>query len=351
MPATRCRECHGKMYEEWKASTHARAAVSESYIAARAQAGTPKQCDTCHAPLRMAGNVNERAANEGVTCDVCHTIKDVSPGKPFAMHVKDAVKYGPYCDAKDHYFHRMGCAKSQTDGSLCAACHAKTIKTKAGVELPVYTTYADWKNGPANEDGMVCQQCHMPAVRAEAAVGAGERAQVRDHAFLGKKRRLRQRAVSLSVAVNKAGAKLAVDLGVINSGAGHFIPSGLPARRIVIRVRTLDAKGTPVDSYEQLHGRVLVDSAGNQAPYYAAAKLLADTRIAARKTATVKHQLRLPKGPGALHIAVWWRAFAHDVAKAMKIRPAPDQLMIEHRVVFGPPGKRGLPGKPVIVKP
>jgi len=354
MASSRCRECHGKMNDEWTKSSHSRSASSVAYKTARAQAAKPKKCDRCHVPLRGHVPAGTRAEAEGITCDVCHTIKSVRVGpfaSSFTMRVTDAVKYGAYCDAKDHYFHRMACAKSQTDGTLCAACHQLSIKTQSGIDLPVYTTYEDWKKGPANEDGMACQHCHMPSVRGEAAVGAGERPQVRDHGFMGKAGKLRTQAASLEISVaNKAKNTMLVSVGVKNSGAGHYIPSGLPARRLVVRIRSLDSKGAQLDVYERTYGRVLVSAQGDPTPYYKAFKLLRDTRIAPRTTTTLSHILKAP-GAGKLHVSVWWRRFDHAIAKAMGVAPGKDELMIEHHIDFGAPGKRGLPKKPVIVKP
>ena len=66
------------------------------------------------------------------------------------------VKFGPRCDLKDHYFHRMGCSPEHKEAEMCGACHWWEPKG-----VPVFTEYADWKAGPARE-GKPCQDCHMP---------------------------------------------------------------------------------------------------------------------------------------------------------------------------------------------
>lgn len=340
------------MTSEWQASAHAGSATSTTYLAARKAAGTPKQCDRCHAPLRGHVRPTNRAIAEGVTCDVCHTIKEVSVGAQtarFTLRVSDAVKYGPFCDAKDHYFHRMGCAPSQTDGTLCAGCHQLVRTTSAG-PLPIYTTYADWKAGPAHDDGLMCQHCHMPATRAEAAEGAGERAQIRDHGFMGTAGKLRTRAVTLTVAPVDRGNQLAATITVANTGAGHHVPSGAPARRLVVRAFIVDAQQRPQAQHERSFGRVLVDAAGKPAPHYQAARVAEDSRIAARKSHSHEVVLAAP-GPGELRVQVWWRPLDHAVAARMGVAPGKDALMIEARIPFGGPGKRALATKPVIVKP
>jgi len=77
--AGRCGECHEKMFDEWETSAHARAATSPVYLAALASSGN-EQCGTrCHAPLATAMGAKDMVTSEGVTCDVCHTLRDPKP--------------------------------------------------------------------------------------------------------------------------------------------------------------------------------------------------------------------------------------------------------------------------------
>ena len=82
-PSTRCAECHGKMAEEWRGSVHAQSGRSPLYaqLAAAAPEGGVV-CAGCHTPLVPLGGADLPAAREGVTCDVCHTIKDVAIDAP-----------------------------------------------------------------------------------------------------------------------------------------------------------------------------------------------------------------------------------------------------------------------------
>ena len=202
--ASRCGECHEKMFDEWKPSAHARAASSPLYVAARAAAagaGAGAGCDRCHAPFARvtAGDkAGEKVAKEGVTCDVCHTLREPAPaaaGGGFRLASDDMVKYGPRCDLEDHYFHRMGCSPEHQQAELCGACHWWEPNG-----VPVLTEFVDWRDGPAGQLDKAgkprtpCQGCHMPGARAALATGGTVRERVPHHGLLGAAGDLRARA-------------------------------------------------------------------------------------------------------------------------------------------------------------
>jgi hypothetical protein len=270
--ATRCGECHEKMIEEWLPSAHSRAASSPVYRAAVASA-KDATCGRCHAPL-AAVVAREDAAMDGVTCDVCHTLREPKPapaGAGFRLAIDDMVKFGPRCDLKDHYFHRMGCSPEHKQAAICGSCH---WWERNG--LPVITEYADWRAGPVASKP--CQSCHMPAERASLAVGAPERSGVPHHGLLGVASDLRQRALRLEVSsrYDAAAGTTAVTVTLTNVNAGHFVPAGLPERRIAVRVTV----GVEVQTLAL--GRMLVDESGAEAPFWRATKVASDTRIAPR---------------------------------------------------------------------
>src|SRR6185503_5655544 len=80
--AGRCGECHGKMYDEWETSAHAKSVSSPIYVASLANAKDRDTCDHCHAPLGPEGAT---VTTEGVTCDVCHTLREPKPGGSFRL--------------------------------------------------------------------------------------------------------------------------------------------------------------------------------------------------------------------------------------------------------------------------
>ena len=298
--AGRCGECHEKMFDEWEVSAHAKA-VSSSFYKASVAASKDVTCDRCHAPLAKVAP-RDITVSEGVTCDVCHTLREPQPtqdGGQFRLAVDDMVKYGPRCDLKDHYFHRMGCSKEHQQAALCGTCHWWEPKG-----IPVFTEYKDWRDGPASKSGEPCQSCHMPKTKAALAVGAAVRTGVPDHGLLGSAGDLRKSALALAVVVQDQGAQLAVRVALTNAGAGHHVPAGLPDRRIAITVAVYDDAGAKVAEQRKALGRVLVDAAGKPAPFWRAAKVAEDTRIPPNGDTTWEVTLSPPPGAGSVEVTV-----------------------------------------------
>ena len=196
--------------------------------------------------------------------------------RPLDLRLADNVKYGTLCDAKNHYFHRMGCAPIQDESEFCGACHQWSRPLPRGAELAIFTEYEEWLASPHRASGVSCQDCHMPGTPGEIAIGAGSRTRVPHH---GSTDQLRKMALSLDLSATRAGDGVRVTATIKNQGAGHRVPTGLPGRQLLLRVRTLDGEGRPADSAERAYSRVLVDEDGHEAPFYLAARSAADTRI------------------------------------------------------------------------
>ena len=279
-PATRCAECHGKMADEWRGSMHAQSGKSKLYATL---AGTTASCASCHEPLVAVAGPDHPAAREGVTCDVCHTIKAVSIDAPpprFELGVFDMIKFGPLCDAKDHYFHRMGCSKLHETAELCGACHQRV---DGGV--PYYTTYQEWKEGPYPDEGWQCQDCHMPGVKAPVAEGEKPREGVPDHGFFGGGD-LRKDSAKLELSSRKLDGATMIDAKLTNY-AGHDLPSGFPGKRAVLRAVALDRAGKELARDEVSLGRRLVDARGAPTAYAGAARVASDDRLRPKEVRTV----------------------------------------------------------------
>ena len=266
-PPVRCGQCHTQIYRAWSESAHAGADRGSAYLTMR---GDRDDCDSCHAPLAAD-------AQPGITCDGCHLARSArAAGTGLALAVDDVVRYGPLCDAKDTYFHKMGCAPEVASAAYCAACHELRLGG-----LPIYTEYEEWRASSYATDGATCQGCHMPPDRTAVATGAEER-DVAAHGFFGVANALRQQAIELAASVDDRGV---VTARVRNSGAGHAVPTGLPGRQLIVRVIALDAAGRERARRERIYARVLVDERGVEVPYPRATKLAKDDRIGAGATA------------------------------------------------------------------
>ncbi len=354
--AGRCEECHGKMAMEWKSSSHAAADRGPLYQAMRNRA-VAAACDHCHAPFAGKADPDEAGAHEGVTCDACHTISAVTErraGGGFELRTREPVKYGPLCDAKDHYFHKMGCSPLHEKAELCSACH-HLYRAVPGGEIPVFTEYDEWKEGPYADEGLDCQRCHMPGTRGEVARGAPPRPSVPHHGFLGRDGTLRRHALTVRVSVKElasGGGRLEVTAVVTNRGAGHKVPTGLPERRVLLRVRALDDAGAVQAEGERVYGRVLTDGEGTERPFYTATRVGSDNRLAPRESRIERFELAA-KDAGHLAVQVVWRDAAESIAKQLGVTPT-DQLLMETQLAFGPAttsGRRRLPAAVTLGEP
>ena len=345
--AGRCGECHEKMFDEWEVSGHAKA-VSSSFYKASVASAKDATCDRCHAPLAKV-TPRDITVSEGVTCDVCHTLREpqaTKEGAHFVLAVDDMVKYGPRCDLKDHYFHRMGCSKEHREATLCGTCHWWEPNG-----IPVFTEYADWKAGPEAAKGTQCQDCHMPGERAAIATGSPVRADVPHHGLLGIAKDLRKRALGLDVTVKDDAGALVVKVTVRNNSAGHAVPAGLPERRLVVRVRVRDAAGAEVESKSTTLGRVLVDDKGIEVPFWRATKVGSDTRIVVGGVWTGDFTLGAAN-IGTLEVEVVYRGASDAVAKELALTEVEEHAMVAAKIRLGgalpksvsvkppPPGKR-----------
>ena len=323
--ASRCGDCHDKMFGEWRASAHARSASSPAFIAMRQ--GASAACDVCHRPLARY-RAPASVAKDGVTCDVCHTLRavDVDREPPlFDLEVAQPVKYGPYCQLADHYFHRMGCSPLHRKSELCAACHQLEQNG-----LSIYTSYREWRGTRYAKQGVQCQDCHMPSVRAPIAEGAAERERIGDHGLAVRG----GPGLALEVTARGQGAAILVEVTVENRGAGHHLPTGSPDRRLVVRASARDSGGGEASRAEIAFGRLLVDASGQVAPHQRAVRAGEDTRIPAGGRA--RRQLSLPGAPaeGAVRVELVRRAIDPAIAAALGVEPPPDQVVLTAELPF-----------------
>lgn len=339
------------MFDEWKTSGHARAASNELFLAMQAGVDA-SSCSPCHTPLQGRVEPGELAVDEGVTCEVCHGIKDVQVDTAGAAatviySLGENVKRGPLCDAPDHYFHKMGCSPLHREARLCAGCHLWSATPPSGPPIPVFTEFAEWQKGPSAESGISCQDCHMPGGLGEVARGSAPRPAVPNHNFMGGVRTFRDRAIALTLEVRDRGGALEVDATLVNHGAGHAVPAGLPGKQLILRVAALDVDKRETDHAEQIYARVLVDERGVEVPFPRARSLLTDRRIAAGERRREAFSLKAPAA-GSLRVELLLRAISPEIAAALG-RPAPPLRVVAHaEVPFGPP--RGARGRSLLPK-
>ena len=335
----RCVACHNGMTTStgedisigttWRTSMMANSARDPYWMAAvrretldhpMAAAHIQDECSICHMPMmryeaRLAGGsgnafahlppnldrLDDRLADDGVSCTVCHQITDQNLGtrdsfvggfkidekaQPGQRHIYGAFEI----DQGRTTIMRSSSAFQPTEGKhvrsseLCATCHTlvtQALDSKGDVigELPEQVPYQEWLHSEYKETRS-CQSCHMPVVKEDAPIASvlGERRSgVARHTFVGgnffMQRLLNRFRNDLSVTAQPQEMSAAVDrtiahlqseaakvtlrdlevrdgrldasIAVENLG-GHKLPTAYPSRRIWLHLTVRDRAGAVV---------------------------------------------------------------------------------------------------------
>jgi len=219
-------------------------------------AGVKAGCNGCHAPLAfLAGDIPPKRpeegsrANEGVSCDVCHSITGFDGEVPFNFNyviepgnTKQGVRTGT--ESPHHEIHPNPFLSS---AELCGTCHNE----KDPWGMWVKATHLEWKESPQGKAGITCQQCHMPAAPGNSAPEAGgkDHPDVRQHLFHGAHwPDMLNGAIQVGIVGTadtvQRGSTVRFIATVMNVKAGHMIPSGSAEERVVwLDVNATDAAG------------------------------------------------------------------------------------------------------------
>lgn len=410
-----CYLCHRELYEQWTVSHHANA-VKNSWTQdlykgtdsrGRANVGpgfrldNPKsagECADCHAPsaaVRAPGQTDlgvvyqrgvvaypaiignksyaqmelERQAGtvdvEGVHCDFCHKIRDVTvndrPGVngsiqlgriPFEKQTKkraqegrlpamlvfgpfdDVISFSPVSESAITSPMVASYAPIYQSSDFCSACHQNTNERG----IPVQATYKEWKDSPYPAANVQCQTCHMKPHPGTGNIVTGDAdkfwtpvhdrdpSTVRRHDFPGATPELLKDAATLSVEGDVESGVLTVTVGVKNVNVGHNLPSGIAIRNMLLLVTPVRANG---DTLRYLGTERVPDyggsgpvSAGNYAGYpgrgfalvfadqlgrrnvmdWQAVKIVTDTRIKPKATDTSVYRFAMPPNSGKMTI-------------------------------------------------
>lgn len=316
-----CGSCHTVQYQGWKGSMHANAFKDPLFQAEWALAekevggNISKLCAGCHTPPGMLSDsvkfdptIGEHGgftappiAQQGVSCDVCHTMKGttvqnsltgehgngsfiVDPGQTKRASLKNSES--PYHDTEYSEHH--------TQAAFCGNCH--NIFNPVN-NFPLERTYDEWKYSVYAQNNVQCQDCHMVPVEiamrvadelkpvkelennglgGKAAIGAKtERDVVHGHGFVGGNavitaalgdpdsqrhaeiavKRLRS-AAAIEVKLDNPkdqGALHNLEVKVINKRAGHHIPTSLTfIREIWLEIEVTDQDGKVLYNNGQL---------------------------------------------------------------------------------------------------
>lgn len=302
-----CGKCHEEIYEVWKTSVHGQAFADPIFQAGLAQAiasqggDVARTCLTCHSPgatlMQPPVGVVE-PAREGVGCRFCHAIRgvDLQSFPPFDLET-ELVMMGRFDDLESPV-HRTRRSELLGSPEYCAGCHEYT--TPAGAN--VLSTFSEFE-GAGHPGNLACQDCHMPFVPGQ--VVSPEVRQPDDFAFVdshsivgGRSIAQVRRAVSLEiVSVVESTGSIELRVAVANTGAGHWIPTGMPSKQIVLEVSTV--WGSFSRSERFVFGRRIVDDAGNRLRRVAdimtrGASIISDTRLRPRQRREFSYTMPAP---------------------------------------------------------
>jgi hypothetical protein len=251
-PSVVCGTCHRDIYQMWRSSAHADAMEGIVFFDAYREteaydAATARLCLGCHAPLTHVEpdpGLTAQVTWDGVSCDACHSLVavELAPGGARQTFEPGPVKRGPSRDAVS-MGHETAYSALHTTALVCAGCHE--FQNAEGT--PIITTYSEWQESTAGKEGKTCQACHMTVTRADVVDPKVKRVrgEVNLHQMPGGHSRSQlNRALSVAMDAAWEDGALGVSVRLVNTGAGHAVPTGMPGRRVILAlsVRTGDGR-------------------------------------------------------------------------------------------------------------
>lgn len=307
-----CRKCHEGLYNYWIDSMHARSYEDPifqiAYLKAQAKEGEKikEYCLSCHSPttrITKDYGMNRKISHEGVTCDFCHTITevDLSEEEPFTYHL-GITKYGPYHEVESPV-HQTTYSKIHTDSKFCAGCHEQS--SKVAPHIKVLGTYSEWKESPYSAQGIHCQNCHMPNVIdipiVKPEIKKSDKLATA-HEFMGGHSEIRlEKAAALTSHLKRNGNKIEVTVYITNKESGHRLPTGTPARKVILTVNLKDKDGKQLAERKKVYQKVLINGYGEILDDIAdmllkSVAIKSDNRIAPKETRKEEFQFDIPRG-------------------------------------------------------
>ena len=289
--AKRCGDCHTDIYRVWSSSLHANSWMNETFQTSlkelESRSKSAESCTNCHSPVVTYSQKPpaQQTVNEGVTCDWCHSIRDVDIGrKPMLVSLEvGAGKYGPVPNAQSTG-HQAVYSQLHSASEVCSGCHE--YENSEG--LKVLGTFSEWLASDFAKAGMTCQRCHMPLTTlhvVDPRVKREPASSVNLHKMPGGHSQDQLfKALDLRITeLTRRGAGIHVEVLVHNKGAGHSVPTGMPTRRIIL---TTDVDGSRSGKQKQtrVYGTTVQDRSGaivdhDSAVITSGAKFVANTRL------------------------------------------------------------------------
>ncbi len=401
-----CGKCHTEIYEQWKGSMHSKAfqdplwqAITKLFnadIKTEDEILAMKSCIKCHTPLGFrSGAISDLnfdysklafLPSQGIFCNWCHNINE-------AEHIGDAgykmrtqlgkegipLMLGPRKDAYTDS-HLSKYSQLHTRSEFCGLCHNVSHQVN---KLKIENTYDEWKDSPYNtgdpETSTHCQDCHMrqkpgmpvtgktklPDNPGKSAKDGKTRNHIWAHYFVGGnsivpkildsvthsemaiERLLNAADIEIIKEGNYAkGMKSLIKIKVINSGAGHYLPTGVTEirqiwlfiqitdkeRKILFKSGALNTNGK-IENDSIIYNTIFGDKNGNPVINVAIAeKILYDYRIPPKSFKTENFFFEIPVSaisPIKIEAVLKYRTIDPDLLKRLLKEKAPEVPVID----------------------
>ncbi len=308
-----CGMCHRDIYRMWRSSAHARSMDNAVFLATYRQAeledgpGAVRLCLDCHAPMVAVNGDDElvrRVTWEGVNCDTCHSMVSVElleSGPRFELDI-GPTKRGPI-EGVSELAHKVAFSPLHRSSLACAPCH-EFVNSEG---TAILSTYSEWLESGAAARGETCQHCHMSLTVGDVVdprIKSVPQATVNIHKMPGGHSLAQlHKAIGVGVFPTRRGDNLEVQVKLRNKGAGHSVPTGMPGRRIVLRITVTGQQGDKLVE-ERTYGKVMTDAAGEPisrvVDYFAkGVRAGSDNRLSADESRTETFHFTVPSESNA----------------------------------------------------
>jgi hypothetical protein len=251
-------------------------------------------------------NLTKKLSREGVNCDFCHSISDIhKENNQFNYkHEFGLLKQGPLKNVESPV-HETRFNRLYKHSQFCAKCHEYI--TDAGVKI--IETYSEWEQGPYPKEGTHCQDCHMRKIKGKivaSEIAETLEKEISSHNIAGgHSLAMRDRSLDVQISsVERLKQRLMVSVDITNRGVGHKIPTGLPSKKLILKVAVQSSSGAVLQTQKKVYQKSLVDKNGvpvvkdSDLMLGKGIRIVSDNRINPKETRREHFMFFLPEGGG-----------------------------------------------------
>lgn len=222
-----CAACHSDIYEQWFNDPHRTGLTSGRLLEQWAAHNDAPSCKNCHLPLYVQ---QPTVVPTFVNGDPTQPIPTANPNFEANLYTESVgcaschIRAGQVVGANSlRAPHSIVHSSDLSQSSACKSCHEGQ---PAGYAEAIYTTYSEWEGSSFAKAGVQCQDCHMSSTPTTTAL-VGAITQANHSHSLSIRQALRVEWVDAPVVVQR-GELTYFNVNIVNSGAGHAIPTGSP---------------------------------------------------------------------------------------------------------------------------